>query len=158
MINNNEIDGGAKILAESILGSNIADNTISGDKLSTDLKKIAISIPVSFEAANLNGVAPGVHMYKFQTFGGTILDIEGVVTDLIEATDNATSIVYNETQVAALNGGTITWTAGATPGTNYQSNITAKGDFNAGDNVTVLTTKTTPGGKGYIVLTIQIDS
>ena len=125
--------------------ANIAAGLIATAKLASDLQQEVLTVPLSFETGEIGA-------YRIEMpYPGSIVKISSYVTKLIEATDNG-SITVTDDSSATMS--TITMPGGTAIGTGVTSAPTTNNTFVATDVLTFTTTKVTVGGK--VLLTLKI--
>jgi hypothetical protein len=123
----------------------IADESVTIEKVETGLHTDVIVFEVSFETSEL-----GDHKIKWP-YAGTVNEVYGAATKLIEATDDAVLCVKDNASATAT---TLTWTAGSAIGSAQTGTPTANNTFVAGDVWAFNTAKVTAGGKAMVSVKI----
>jgi hypothetical protein len=129
------------------VGTRIENGGIGLEKLETSIRTELITAPVSLDASELGKnriIIP---------YDCTVTSITSYSTKLIEATDDASIIPQNNASLV-MTDGTMTMIAGSPIGTGVTATPTGNNIFSAGDTMTLVGTKTTPGGKVLVSITV----
>lgn len=139
--------------------TSLAANCVDVAELTNTVKTNELSIPVSLESTALT--AGGCYIAFKMPYACTVEEWGFSVTDLIEATDDATISLYNDAGVQ-MTGSTITVTKNTKPSTTAaggaffnSSPITANNSITAGNFLYVRVQKTTAGGRGFANLKLK---
>lgn len=100
------------------------------------------------EFVQFNTDATGTYLMYFP-FAVTITSVRATVSELIEATDNAT-ITLQDNSGTPMTSGVITLTGGSTTGTAFTATPTTGNVVTAGTVIKLVTAKTTPGGSANV--------
>lgn len=124
----------------------IQAGVVTPEKASANLTDDEINVDVSFATGSVGGffttIAP---------CNGTILEINGTVTFLIEATNNGT--VTPDINGVPVTGGLVTFTAGdALNQDRAGTAVTANNTFLTGDEINLVTAKVTAGGTARMTI------
>lgn len=142
------IDGeiiAVKLATDSVIEAKILNGAVTVGKLGGTLKQEVIVVPVSFETgslANNSIIIP---------FNCTLITIRTDVVTLIEATDNAT--ISPQINTVSTSPSAITLAGGSAVNTTA-TNAMVTAAITAGDELRLITTKTTPGGRALVTLTL----
>lgn len=130
------------------VANRIENGSISLDKLDTSIRTELITAPVSLDASELGKnriIIP---------YDCTVTSITSYSTKIIEATDDASIIPQNNASLV-MTDGTMTMIAGSPIGTGVTVAPTGNNTFSAGDTMTLVGIKTTPGGKVLVSITVR---
>jgi hypothetical protein len=125
--------GALTIANDAISTVKVADGAITPVKMSAGARKSSIAIPVSFETADC-----------------TVDAIHATVTKAA-ATDTATAIFKNHGGTV-LTGSQVDITTGLVLGNIVSTTPTANNTFTAGEQITIETSKTTPGSGNFTAI------
>jgi hypothetical protein len=134
---NNSVDT-AELVDASVTTAKIDDAAVTPAKMSAGARKSSIAIPVSFETAGEIGV-----LKYTMCFDCTVDAIHATVTKAA-ATDTATAI-FKDHGGTVLTGSQVDITTGLVLGNIVSTTPTANNTFTAGQQITIETSKTTPG-------------
>jgi len=130
--------GALTIANDAITTVKILDANVTPAKMSAGARKASIAIPVSFETAGEIGVVKYT-----MCFDCTVDAIHATVTKAA-ATDTATAI-FKDHGGTVLTGSQVDITTGLVLGNIVSTTPTANNTFTAGQQITIETSKTTPG-------------
>jgi hypothetical protein len=137
---------GALTIANNAISTvKVADGAITPVKMSAGARKSSIAIPVSFETAGEIGVVKYT-----MCFDCTVDAIHATVTKAA-ATDTATAIFKNHGGTV-LTGSQVDITTGLVLGNIVSTTPTANNTFTAGEQITIETSKTTPGSGNFTAI------
>lgn len=140
--------GALTIANNAVTTVKILDANVTVAKVSADLKAEVLTIPASFETGELGAI-------KFKMpYPGSIVNVYAIATKAIAATDAGTVVLKNNAGTTMTVTTPISFAASDIFGTAYTSAVTASNTFVAGDILTILTAKTTAGGKVLISLEV----
>jgi hypothetical protein len=125
----------------------IPDDEITAAKLANTLLDEVITIPVSFEAGEQCN-----NRFKMP-YAGTLVEMYGVVTKAIAATDAGTIIAKNAAGTTMATG-TLTFAASDALETAYTATPSTNNTFAAGDILYLTAAKSTAGGKVLVSLKV----
>ncbi len=137
--------GALTIANDAISTVKVADGAITPVKMSAGARKSSIAIPVSFETAGEIGVVKYT-----MCFDCTVDAIHATVTKAA-ATDTATAIFKNHGGTV-LTGSQVDITTGLVLGNIVSTTPTANNTFTAGEQITIETSKTTPGSGNFTAI------
>lgn len=144
-IDANRAVGTNHIKDTAVTKQKIASNAVSPDKADSVVKGKMVHTVVSYETGFL-----GPNEFRMKN-KGEFVGIQYSIRKNIEATDDATNVIFNVTQavtietVGAISGGTI-------QGVLNVTGVAANPTYNAGDIIRITTAKTTPGGEATIIM------
>lgn len=134
------------------LGTNASASTgfvkMSSGVTSIGLMYETLIVPVSFEAGEQGTI------YVDIPYACTILSYQFCCTFALAGTDNASMEFKNNSDVV-MTGSTISIPASTAFGTRVGATITANGAVAQNDDIRIKTDKTTPGGRGYVSITLS---
>ena len=137
-----------KILNGAVTSDKLAAGAVALDKLSAEVITELFVINVSFETDEQGDMRVRLP-YKCEVLGAI-----AYVTKLIEATEDAT-IILKDNSMAVMTDGIITLPAALAIGSGVSVTPTANTTFNVGETITFTTGKTTPGGKAVVSLSLR---
>lgn len=141
----NAMSGDATIDALGAL--TIANSVVTPAKSSTALKTIILTYPFSFESGE-----QGLIAYK-PNIAGTLTQARIVTQKAIAGTDDGTVVLQISGTI--ITGGSFTVVASTAINTAQINVLTANNTFNpASQNLEIVTSKVTAGGKGWLELTL----
>lgn len=135
----------AKILDANVTTAKIDDAAVTPAKMSASARKSSIAIPVYFDTAGEIGV-----LKYTMCFDCTVDAIHATVTKAA-ATDTATAI-FKDHGGAVLTGSQVDITTGLVLGNIVTTTPTANNTFLAGEQITIETSKTTPGSGNFTAI------
>ncbi|MES3018138.1 MAG: hypothetical protein V4721_10175 [Bacteroidota bacterium] len=143
------LNGGAITIANNAITTvKILDAAVTVAKVSTDLKTELVTVAFSFETGEVGAI-------KFKMpYPGSLVNVYAIATKAIAATDSGTVVLKDNAGTTMTVTTPIVFAASDAFGTAYDSAVTANNTFVADDLITVLTAKTTAGGKGLLSLEI----
>jgi len=124
----------------------LLDNGITPAQLTSEVRTEIVTVPLSFATG-----AIGNHKIEMP-YAGTVTKIDSVVSTLIEATNDATVTVKDNSAAVMA---TMTLTGGSSTGTTFTNSPSTNNTFVAGDVLTFTTAKTTVGGTTLLSLKIE---
>jgi len=133
-----KVSAGTFSVGSTISNNEVAANTLQPSKLTAVHRTLREYISASFESGE-----KGTN-YHYMPYKGTIDEIKIRVTKLIEATDDGT-VEFQDDSGNSM--GTVTITKASAYGTGFSLTPASNNTFNPGDEIRVITTKTTAGGK-----------
>ena len=143
--------GALTIASNAVTTAKILDANVTPAKMSAGARKASIAIPVSFETAGEIGVVKYT-----MCFDCTVDAIHATVTKAA-ATDTATAI-FKDHGGTVLTGSQVDITTGLVLGNIVSTTPTANNTFTAGEQITIETSKTTPGsGNCTVILCLTHD-
>jgi hypothetical protein len=143
--------GALTIASNAVTTAKILDANVTPAKMSAGARKASIAIPVSFETAGEIGVVKYT-----MCFDCTVDAIHATVTKAA-ATDTATAI-FKDHGGTVLTGSQVDITTGLFLGNIVSTTPTANNTFTAGEQITIETSKTTPGsGNCTVILCLTHD-
>lgn len=126
----------------------ILDANVTPAKLTTELKTEVLIIPCSFESGETGALTYII------PFACSVTAIRAVASKTIAGTDAATVVLKDNSGTTMTVTTPISFAASDAFGTAYSSAVTANNTFTAGQVLTVLTAKTTSGGRANLSLTV----
>jgi hypothetical protein len=133
------------IASNAVTSAKILDGAVSVAKLSADANTDLITVPVSWDTDRL-----GSHKIIIP-FACTVQSVDIYSTDTVEATDDADIEALND---ALLSMGTASFVGGTTIGTGQTITATLNNTFLAGEVMSLVSTKITPGGNALASITV----
>lgn len=142
-----------KILDDAVTTNKILDNNVVSSKVSADLRKFVLTRELSFEAGEQGEyriVIPGKCKLLYPVVR---------VTKAIASTDNATITLQNDAGTTMTGtAGVVTIAASTAFGSQTSGSITGNNTFAAtGEQIKIVTAKTTAGGKCSIDLLFEYE-
>ena len=143
--------GALTIASNAVTTAKILDANVTPAKMSAGARKASIAIPVSFETAGEIGVV------KYTMCFDCTLDAIHATVTKAAATDTATAI-FKDHGGTVLTGSQVDITTGLVLGNIVSTTPTANNTFTAGEQITIETSKTTPGsGNCTVILCLTHD-
>ena len=140
--------GVTAIELNKVLTAMILDANVTVAKVEASLKLEQTVVYTSFETGELGA-------YKIRMpYAGSITNVYAEAVKAIAATDSGTVVLKNNAGTTMTVTTPIVFAASDAFGTAYSSAVTANNTFVAGDIITILTAKTTAGGKALVTLQI----